>query len=194
MESQPNQPSPNQGVQKRIDRLVNSPMFPLDDNRQLKALSDSISAEKPRMGEGGVDCATCVGDHVLWSRGRWQISSTFPSALPVGLFLETADHLDFEDLYDAMAAEYGLISRHLEAAIRQLPAVGRVHIHRWGDGAEHFHVWFQGRPAGHEEFLGFGAILWSLVLPPLPTSEIESNHAEVLATFDASIDAIDLAE
>ncbi len=104
----------------------------------------------------------------------------------MGVFLETVDHIDFEHFDDDLAAEYGVLTRHLEAAIRGVDAVGRVHIHRWGDGSAHFHVWFQGRPARQLELYGWGNVLWPQILPPLPDEALAANHAQVLDAFGAS--------
>jgi hypothetical protein len=81
---------------------------------------------------------------MLWTDGRWRITALRPTVNPVALFIETVNHLDFGDLDEAMAAEFGVLTWRLEAAIRSIESVGRVHIHRWGDGSSHFHVWFQG--------------------------------------------------
>ena len=82
-----------------------------------------------------------------------------------------------------MAAEYGVLTRHLVRAIDALDRVGRVHVHRWGDGSSHFHVWFQGRPARQLELYGWGNVLWAQLLPALPAEVVTANHAQVVAAF-----------
>ena len=180
------------GLAQRISALTSSPLFPFDGELRLKDLSEPMEAEFPRDGEGDQACRGCeplAEDRRLWANQTWRLTTIRPSANPVGLFLETNEHLDFEDFDDAMAAEYGVITRHLEAAIRSLPSVGRVHIHRWGDGSSHFHVWFQGRPARQLEMHGWGNVLWPQLLEPLPKDVIKSNHQEVVERFTASIAA-----
>jgi hypothetical protein len=67
-----------------------------------------------------------------------------------------------------------MISR-VERAVRSVAGIGRVHVCRWGDGAEHLHWWFQGRPAGFTQLLGtFGAI-WDDVLAPTPLPVWQDN-------------------
>jgi hypothetical protein len=51
------------------------------------------------------------------------------------------------------------------------------------DGSSHFHVWFQGRPARQLELYGWGNVLWSQVLAPLPAEVVDAHHATVLDAF-----------
>ncbi len=167
--------------ERAIQRLTRMPLFPFEGEFRLKELAPPMDEELGRSGEGDKPCHRCTNaDGILWRKGAWTLAPIFPSANPAGLFLETVEHMDFENFDDEMAAEYGVITRHLEAAIRGLPSVGRVHIHRFGDGAAHFHVWFQGRPARQLELYGWGNNIWAQVLPPLPDDVIEANHDAVL--------------
>ena len=81
------------------------------------------------------------------------------------------------------------LSAHLPERMRAIRRavgavqVGRVHIHRWGDGSSHFHVWFQGRPARQLELYGWGNILWSQVAEPLSAASIDANHTLVIDHF-----------
>ena len=59
---------------------------------------------------------------------------------------------------------------------------------RWGDGSSHFHMWFQGRPAKQLELYGWGNVLWSQVLDPLPAEVIDANHELVVDHLRAHID------
>ena len=177
-------------IEQRIQRLTDAPMFPFEGEFRIRELGEPMAQELARGGEAGQPCRACEPppeDRLLWSNARWRITTIPPSINPVGLFLETNEHLDFQDFDDDIAAEYGVLSRHLEAAIRSLPAVGRVHIHRWGDGSAHFHVWFQGRPARQLELCGWGNVLWAQLLPALPKPEIQANHAQVINRFAPSI-------
>lgn len=172
----------------RVQRLVSMPLFPFTGEFEVKPLGDLMAEELARDGESpDRPCHSCGGDErVLWRNERWKVTRMSPSANPVGVFLETIDHIDFEHFDDELAAEYGVLTRHLEAAIRSLEAVGRVHIHRWGDGSAHFHVWFQGRPARQLELYGWGNVLWPQILPPLEADVVEANHAAVLDAFARS--------
>jgi hypothetical protein len=177
----------SEALNQRISKMVAMPLFPLTANGQLKPLTEPMASELTRDGENGKPCPTCEKttplDQALWTNGRWQISTFLASANPVLLFLETVEHMDFEHLDEAMAAEFGVLTWRLEAAIRSLDVVGRVHVNRWGDGSSHFHVWFQGRPAGQLEFYGWGNVLWSQLLDPLAKEVLDANHQQVLAHF-----------
>ena len=54
-----------------------------------------------------------------------------------------------------------------------------MHVHRWGDGAEHFHLWFYVRPVGSMDLLGFGMPLWEPILPPISEAEWRANQVTV---------------
>lgn len=164
-----------------VQRMIESPLFPFTGDIELKTLSDPMDAELTREGEPGRPCRSCGDDErVLWRNDRWKVTGIRPSANPVGLFVETVEHIDFEHFDEDMASEFGRLTWHLEAAIRSLESVGRVHLHRWGDGAEHFHVWFQGRPARQLELYGWGNVLWAQLLEPLPSEVVDANHAVVI--------------
>lgn len=164
-----------------VIRMQESPLFPFDGDLSLRAMTPLMHTEVVREGEGGRSCKSCDSDErTLWSNERWKITRMTPTANPVGLFLETVDHIDFEDFDDELAADYGLLTVRLESAIRSLDSVGRVHIHRWGDGSSHFHVWFQGRPARQLELYGWGNVLWSQLAEPLPHDVVDANNAAVI--------------
>jgi hypothetical protein len=168
-----------------IAQMVDSPLFPFTRELTLKPLSAPMAAELPRDGDGDRPCHACgKPDRVLWSNGRWQVASVRPSSNPVVLFLETVEHVDFDQLNGEMAQEFGLLSWHLEAAIRVVPDVGRVHIHRWSDGSSHLHVWFQARPARQLEFYGWGNVLRPQVDEPLSAETVAANNAAVIAALD----------
>ncbi len=173
---------------RAVRSMRESPLFPFTAAPQLKELSAVMSTELTREGEGGRPCKSCGDDgRVLWCNERWKVTGIRPSANPVGLFLETVEHVDFEHFDEDMASEFGRLTMHLEAGIRLRESVGRVHVHRWGDGSAHFHVWFQGRPAGQLELYGWGNVLWAQLLEPLPADQIDADHAAVIAHLHAAV-------
>ena len=94
--------------------------------------------EKPRAGESGKPCPTCDRDPALdiWENERWIVTGMKqPAGLPLALFLQTKEHLDFTDMDDDLAAEYGRITVWLTRIMSHLPNIGRVHVNRWGDGS-----------------------------------------------------------
>jgi hypothetical protein len=73
----------------------------------------------------------------------------------------------------------GRLILRLERAVQALPAVGRVHIYRFGDGAEHLHVWAIARPAGLLQLRGSNLALWDDLLPPIPEDVYAADCAAV---------------
>ena len=106
------------------------------------------------------------------------------SACPVTVFLETREHVDLDGLTDEMASELGRVVVKLEAAIRAVPDVGRVHVHRWSDGSAHLHFWFMARPARRLEMYGWGNELWAQVLPPVEQDLFDRNLGVVRAGLE----------
>jgi diadenosine tetraphosphate (Ap4A) HIT family hydrolase len=149
-------------------------------------------AEPPRWGESpDKPCGTCAGGEnalVVWENERWMVSrGEKPGGLPLMLFLQSREHLDFPDMDDTMASEYGRISTWLCRIMSNLPDIGRVHVNRWGDGGSHLHVWFIARTARLPHIIGSMAVEWEEMLPPVPEdvwlADIR-NVARKLATHD----------
>ena len=55
---------------------------------------------------------------------------------------------------------------------------------RWGEGAEHLHWWFIGRPEGQGQMRSSFAEIWDEVLPPTPREIWEDNLARVVRAMD----------
>jgi hypothetical protein len=175
-------------VEKRVQRLTSLPLFPFTAAMEVKELSPPMEAELLRAGEGDKPCHSCdQPDRIIWSNDRWKITEIEHSANPVGLFLETVAHMDFDHFDETYARELGVLTWRLEEGIRRVDSVGRVHIHRWGDGSAHFHMWFQGRPAKQLELYGWGNVLWPQILDPLPGDVIAANHAQVVEHLNATL-------
>ncbi|WP_155992990.1 hypothetical protein [Nocardioides sp. URHA0020] len=136
-----------------------------------KALA-APGVEAPRAGEqGGEPCSSCAGfdpDTIVWEDEHWVLTAALePSGLPLVLVLHTREHEDAGEIDDDLASEFGRISNRLVRIIQGLPGIGRLHVNRWGDGAEHFHVWFFARPAGFAQIKGSYAVEWDDILPPV---------------------------
>jgi hypothetical protein len=87
-----------------VERVMTPPLFPFDADFGLKPLSDPMVAELPRDGEADRPCTSCGADERVWWRNdRWKITALRPRVNPVGLFLETVEHLDFEHFDDGIA-------------------------------------------------------------------------------------------
>ena len=165
-----------------LPAYVDWPIFPFEGTMRVKTPT-YVDSDRPRSGEpGGGPCRSCgEGDDVfIWVDDRWRVRSRAEaSVVPVLLFLETREHVDLDGLDDQQAAEMGLMIVRLNRAIRTLANVGRVQVYRWGDGAEHFHLWFYARPVGSMNLLGFGMPLWEPLLSPISEAEWRANLVTV---------------
>lgn len=152
-------------------------IFPFEpDHLVVKPLDQPELPEPARHGENGVGCQACAADaDAIWSNDRWTLSGMGATGLPFAAMLQPRAHLDLQDLDDDLAAELGLLTVRIIRAAGELPDVARVHINKWGDGAEHLHVFFLGRPTGLQQLRGSNLALWEEMLPRVP--EAESNAA-----------------
>jgi hypothetical protein len=143
-----------------------------------RGLEPPMAAEAARGGAGGVQCRRCEqGDQgALWSDEHWIVRATeAPTGLPFVAFLETRAHHDFCDLPHELAEQLGPMLIRVQRAVFAIGDIGNVHVCRWGDGSEHFHVWFMARPARMPQLIGSFAAIWDDVLPPVPTDVWRAN-------------------
>jgi hypothetical protein len=167
-----------------------SDIFPWEGEVVPKVVQPPVEAEEPRWGEGGKPCSCEDGEpeNMIWRNDRWAVTSRDePSGLPLVLTLQPLEHLDFSDMDDDLAAEYGTVSSWLHRIMAGLPNIGRVHVCKWGDGGAHMHVWFIARPARMPGILGSPAIEWDEILPPVPEEVWRADLHEVarkMATHD----------
>ena len=127
--------------------FVTWPIFPFEGDLRVNELLPDMATDIPREGEAGRPALA-------------------PKAGPLA-FLETREHLDLEDFDDRPAGDLGRIMRRIDRAVTASGGVGRVHAHRWGDGASHFPMWFFGRPIGSLQLMGFGRSMWAETLRPM---------------------------
>jgi diadenosine tetraphosphate (Ap4A) HIT family hydrolase len=152
--------------------------WPFDGQLTPRPLAPPAEAEAPRRGAGGVDCWRCAhGDeHALWSNENWLVVPlSRPSGLPVVVILETRMHYEFHDLPEELQAELGTMLVKVQRAVYAVGEIGNVHVCRWGDGSEHFHVWFMARPARISQLSGSFAAIWDDILPPVPDDVWQAN-------------------
>lgn len=162
--------------------------WPFDGDLRVRELEPPVDAERPRNGEGGVDCRRCQlsDEGSLWSNERWTLRAfDQPSGLPLVLLLETRAHVDFPDLDTEHAAEVGPLMLKILHAMMAVPGVGNVHIGRWGEGSEHCHIWFMARPARMQQFRSSFAAIWDDVLPPVPEDVWRASLATVAGELRA---------
>jgi hypothetical protein len=152
--------------------------WPFAGGASPRPLLPPVDAEPARRGAGGVDCRSCAEgvDGALWFDDDWVVRATHePTGLPFVGFLETRRHVDFADLDDALARALGPMLLRVQRAVFEIGDVGNVHVCRWGDGSEHFHVWFMARPARIPQLAGSFAAIWDDVVPPLPEDVWRAN-------------------
>src|SRR3712207_6662407 len=86
--------------------------FPFDGDLRPRPLQPPVAEERPRHGEGGVDCGRCAAtdDEYLWTSERWRVLGLGPSGLPAVVMLEPREHYaEPGDLPDELAAELGVL-------------------------------------------------------------------------------------
>jgi diadenosine tetraphosphate (Ap4A) HIT family hydrolase len=163
--------------------------WPFKGEPTVRRLEPPVDRERPRFGEGGVDCRRCAApeDDYLWTNERWRLFALEkPSGLPVVVLLEPREHFaDPGDLPDDLASELGLMLARVERAIRSLGELGRVHVCRWGDGGEHLHLWLMARPARLPQLIGSFAAIWDDILPPTPENVWRADLAALKSALDA---------
>jgi diadenosine tetraphosphate (Ap4A) HIT family hydrolase len=173
----------------RMPPLETWEQWPFDGEVRPRVLQPPEAKERPRFGEGGVDCGRCAAtdDEYLWTDERWRLFSfDKPNGLPVVVLLEPRAHYSEPgDLPDDLAAELGVLLARIERAVRSVGEIGRVHVCRWGDGGEHLHWWFMARPARIPQLVGSFAAIWDDVLPPVPEEIWRENLAAVVRAMSA---------
>lgn len=161
--------------------------FPFAGELRPRRLEPPTDVDRPRLGEGGVNCARCASpdDEYFWTSERWRLRALGPTGLPFIGMLEPREHYaDPGDLPEERAAELGVLLGRIERAIRGIGHIGRVHVCRWGDGGEHLHWWFMARPARIPQLIGSFAAIWDDVLPPVPEAIWRENVAAVAARLE----------
>ncbi|NYG59662.1 hypothetical protein BJ980_002585 [Nocardioides daedukensis] len=156
----------------------------VDGELMPKVLPEPVAAEEPREGRDGVDCKLCdegeSDPQRIWESWNFHVKApAAPSGFPLVLWLNSNDHLDFTELDDTQAAEFGQLSVILTRIMSNMEHIGRVHMSRWGDGAEHMHAWFLARPARFPMIRGSMALEWDAMLPPGPEPVWRADLATV---------------
>ena len=166
--------------------LTGNELWPFDSDLETVALEEPRIPEPPRGGVGGMDCSACRRDAAfdVWQDEHWAVGiPAEPSGLPVVAVLISLAHHDLEDLPGELAAELGPMIQRVARAVGRLEDVGRVHVNRWGDGSEHFHLWFLPRPKGMWQLRGALLAAWDDLLPKIPANEWDRNRRIVVGAL-----------
>lgn len=178
------------GERLPLGDVAGDELFPLEGEILVKPLEAPVLPEPRRRGEaGGEPCWSCehVEDGAIWSNERWVVrAGETPHGLPAVVVLVPREHHDLDDLPDHLAGELGRMIQRVARAIGELPEVGRVHVNRWGDGSEHFHVWFLARPRGMWQMRGAMLAVWDDLLPRVPDDEWRANLARIATALAAT--------
>jgi diadenosine tetraphosphate (Ap4A) HIT family hydrolase len=139
--------------------------------------------EPPRKGEpGGKPCDLCTEPerNLVWRDKSWAVHAGFePIGLPMLALLSPVEHVTLHTMPPELLAGLGPMIQRIALAIGRIDGVGRVHFSRWGDGSQHFHMWFLARPLGMMQMRGPMLAVWDDLLPRLPEDEFAANLATV---------------
>ena len=156
--------------------LIEDSWFPFAGDITIKPFEAPVIPEPPRPGEGGVDCKECAraDDDYLWTDDTWRLSAYTESPFPGIVLLKPREHMDsFSDMTPELLTALGPMIKRLEGVLLSLGNIARVHVLRWGDGSEHFHLWFMPRPLGAMQLRGSMLPVWLDLLPPLSEAELQ---------------------
>ena len=164
-----------------LSRMTGWDISPFEEEGlRVSRLRPPVMPEEPRHGEDPADCGSCRRrDEGLWFDDRWRLTRVGGVGVPLVLMLHPRDHYDLADISDELAAEMGVLSTHIARHVQALPGVTRAHVHRFGDGAAHLHIWFFARPEGQAQLFGSWLIVWDDLLPEYP-DDIAAADAETV--------------
>jgi hypothetical protein len=174
------------GERMSVEPLLGEPFFPFEGNVEVVPLADPVLPEPPRRGEdGGPPCPKCADPDrsVIWRDHQWQLKALGPTGLPFVAVLEPLEHYRLDNMPPELTATLGVMIQRVAGAIRRIDSVGRTHFNRWGDGSEHFHLWFLARPLGMMQMRGAMIAAWDDLLPKVPDAEFEANARTVAAAL-----------
>jgi len=167
--------------------MLGEPFFPFEGDVQAVPLADPLIPEPPRNGEpGGGDCYRCANPdaNVIWRDDRWDVRTGFePIGLPMMAGLAPREHMTLHTLTPEVVTSLGEVVQRLALAIGRIDGVARTHFSRWGDGSEHFHMWFLARPLGMMQLRGAMIAAWNDMLAPIPDEEFRANMRTVAAAM-----------
>jgi len=176
------------GERMPADEVLGGDFFPIGADGQVVPVQVPEVPEPPRNGEpGGGSCFRCDNPDrgVIWRDEHWHVRGPHePSGLPMVLHMAPNEHVTLHTMGPEVAAAMGTLIQRVAVAVGEIPGVARTHFSRWGDGSEHFHLWFLARPLGMMQLRGPMLAVWDDLLPAIPEEELRANTrivAEALA-------------
>jgi hypothetical protein len=170
------------GERMSAEPLLGGPFFPFEGDLQVVPLAEPVLPEPPRAGEpGGKPCMTCADPEwsAIWADDQWILKGGLQNGLQMVALLVPREHYRLDNLPPELTATLGPMIQRVAGAIRRIDGVGRTHFNRWGDGSEHFHIWFLARPVGMMQLRGAMIAAWDDLLPQLPAAESQANARTV---------------
>jgi hypothetical protein len=174
------------GERLSTEPLLGQRFFPFEGDFQVVPLAEPVLPEPPRAGEpGGKPCPKCADPDgfVIWQDEQWSLKAFEASGLPFVAILESREHYRLDNLPPELTATLGAVIQRVAKAIQDIDSVGRTHFNRWGDGSEHFHLWFLARPLGMMQLRGAMIAAWDDLLPKIPEPEHAANARLVAAAL-----------
>lgn len=181
--------SASQEVARKLDELIADSWFAFEGDIKIKKLEDPVIPEPARSGEGGVNCRECAksDEDFAWTDDNWRLQVYRPTSIAGIVLLNSREHFDsFADMPPELLADLGHMIKRVEAACLSVGDVGRVHVTRVGDGAEHFHLWFMSRPLGAMQLRGSMLPVWMDVMPDLPEDVVTAVGEKIAAHLRGS--------
>ena len=175
-----------QPIDPKVAEVFDDALFPFTTDLTIKPLDPPVIPEPPRVGAAGVGCRSCdqPDSAFIWHDDNWRLRPFKPTPLRGAVLLETRAHLDsFSGFPANLLRDFGPTVARIEAAILTIGDVARVHVNKWGDGGEHFHLWFLPRPLGALQLRGSPLPLWLDVLPPLPDGDVDRALQQIAAAL-----------
>jgi diadenosine tetraphosphate (Ap4A) HIT family hydrolase len=166
------------GERMAVDPLLGERFFPFEGDILVRPLDEPVLPEPPRAGEpGGAPCSSCVDPDTatIWRDDHWALKGMGPTGLPMVALLVPREHYRLDTLPPELTATLGPMIQRVAGAIRRIDGVGRTHFNRFGDGSEHFHIWFMARPARLPQLIGSFAAIWDDILPRTPEDVWRAN-------------------
>ncbi len=177
------------GRRMSAEPVVSGPFFPFEGDISVLPIAEPVIPEPPRNGaEGGDPCFRCSNPEagVIWRDEHWHVRGPHqPTGLPMVLHIAPNEHLTLHTMTAPVAAAMGPLIQRVAMAIGQIDGVARTHFSRWGDGSEHFHLWFLARPLGMMQMRGAMLTVWDDLLPPIPEDEMRANVRTVAQALAA---------
>jgi diadenosine tetraphosphate (Ap4A) HIT family hydrolase len=171
-----------------LSRMTEWDISPFEQSGlRVSPLRPPVVPEPPRHGEHPADCTSCSRrDQGLWLDEHWRLTKLSGVGVPLVLMLHPRDHYDLADLPDELAAELGVLAKHVTRHVQALPHIGNAHVYRFGDGGAHLHVWFFARPEGQRQLLGSWLVVWDDLLPEYPSAVADADAEAVVDALIAS--------